>query len=972
MDLGISMHRIRSVITLRLTAAWLLAITGSAAAADEFETFLKPLFAESCVQCHGKDQKVKGKVNLYEIQSAKQFMADPKLITEMIYAIDAYDMPPEDEPELDEDERLKLLAMLKTMLREATAGQDEVADLPPRRLNRFQYNNSLRDIFKLQKDVFALPEKMMVRHDHYLAKPQPKMPDSVKVSRLPVEKKQPAGFVGVDAYPQDLRALHGFDNQSNQLSMSPLLLDAFLKLSVSILESPDFNDKTVGVWDDFFKEPGAAADMATEVSQRLQPFLTRAFRRNVKKRALDRYVAFTLANIKQGMPFTDAMKKATSAALSSPFFLYRYQPKASTGHFELASRLSYFLWGSAPDDELLKLAASGELVEPEVLNKTITRMLADPKIERFLDTFPAQWMQLENLMAATPDDKKYRNYYIDPDTPASHQMVLEPLLLFDSVFVENRPIIELISPAYSYRSEFLNEWYKPEMKGRQITQEDSDKEGQRLKKIRQTLQVKFEQQKAKLATYLKEQPQLLVARSKEDGVPATASQAKWMVEQAELLDVTVELSAWHHIGPFFTPNYARTYSTVFVDEPDVDLKKAYGDRKWREAKELVDGTAHLLGSEVNRADYLYRTIVAESPRALAVSAVGSYGVTLWLNGKKIHDHIRPDTSGQVTLNLLKGSNRLLMKVANANPQAFYFKAHEAKSFGPEVVAALRVVAENRSPAQQATLSRYYLDVAPELKMVREKIAGERTGIEKSIRAIETKLAVDSKPANRKELQKKADLDYDKQLRGKVRSKDFKRVAMTDPRYGGIIANAAALTMTSGPQRTKPISRGSWMIEVVFNDPPPPPPNDVPPLDEDAGPKNQTIREKFAQHRESETCASCHSRIDPLGFALENFDAVGRWRSSYENKRDVDASGKIFKKHAFLDIVGLKKILVTEEERFARAFTSHLLRFALSRELNPGDSLTVDSIVTKAAPDNFKLKAIIREVILSKSFSGTQN
>ncbi|MDE0837164.1 MAG: DUF1587 domain-containing protein, partial [Akkermansiaceae bacterium] len=212
------MHRIRSVITLLLTAACLLATTGPAAAADEFEAFLKPLFAESCVQCHGEDQKVKGKVNLYKIQSAKQLMANPKLITEMIDAIDAYDMPPEDEPELDEDERLKLLSTLKTMLREATAGQDVVADVQVRRLNRFQYNNSLRDIFKLQKDVFALPEKMMVRHDHYLTKPQPKMPDSVKVSRLPVEKKQPAGFVGVHAYPKDLRALHGFDNQSNQLT----------------------------------------------------------------------------------------------------------------------------------------------------------------------------------------------------------------------------------------------------------------------------------------------------------------------------------------------------------------------------------------------------------------------------------------------------------------------------------------------------------------------------------------------------------------------------------------------------------------------------------------------------------------------------------------------------------------------------------------------------------------------------------
>ena len=176
-----------------------------------------------------------------------------------------------------------------------------------------------------------------------------------------------------------------------------------------------------------------------------------------------------------------------------------------------------------------------------------------------------------------------------------------------------------------------------------------------------------------------------------------------------------------------------------------------------------------------------------------------------------------------------------------------------------------------------------------------------------------------------------------------------------------------LSMTSGPRRTLPIARGAWIIEVIFNDPPPPPPNDVPPLNEDASDENLTIREKFAKHRENPDCAGCHSRLDPLGFALENFDITGRWRDKYENGRTVDASGTLLRKYEFKDIVRFKESITKEDRRFAKAFTAHLMRFALSRELTPGDTLTIDRIINKTANKNFRLRSLLKEVIRSKSF-----
>jgi len=174
-------------------------------------------------------------------------------------------------------------------------------------------------------------------------------------------------------------------------------------------------------------------------------------------------------------------------------------------------------------------------------------------------------------------------------------------------------------------------------------------------------------------------------------------------------------------------------------------------------------------------------------------------------------------------------------------------------------------------------------------------------------------------------------------------------------------------MTSGPKRTHPIARGAWVIEVIFNDPPPPPPNDVPPLNEEQGNDKLTIREQFAVHRENPDCASCHSQLDPLGFALENFDITGRWRDKYSNGQPVDVGGTLMTKYPFDDVIRFKKVLEQEQRRFAKAFTAHLLRFALSRDLTPADAVAVDEVVETAAPSEFPLRSLIREVVLHKSF-----
>ena len=337
-----------------------------------------------------------------------------------------------------------------------------------------------------------------------------------------------------------------------------------------------------------------------------------------------------------------------------------------------ASRLSFFLWGSIPDDALLQLAGNGELAKPAVRAAQVNRMLANPKLKRFCDSFPSQWLQLDRIVSAVPDENKFKDFfYAAPNYRTTMDMMMEPLLLFETVLIENRSILEFIDSEYAYRSGRLRQWY--------------------------------------------------------------------------------------------------------------------GDK----------------------------------------------------------------------------------------------------------------------PAG--------------------KIGGPAT-------------------------------------------MQFTRQPVTDRRQGGVITTAAVMTMTSGPDETKPITRGAWIAGVIFNAPPDSPPADVPPLGKPkVADKKLTVRERFAVHRERADCAGCHSKLDPLGFALENFDPVGRWRDGYENGRTVDASGVLFRKHSFKNVVEFKDAILSEKDRFTRAFAGHMLSYALGRGLTPVDAPALDGITDKTITDGFRLQTLLHEVVQSAPF-----
>ena len=132
-------------------------------------------------------------------------------------------------------------------------------------------------------------------------------------------------------------------------------------------------------------------------------------------------------------------------------------------------------------------------------------------------------------------------------------------------------------------------------------------------------------------------------------------------------------------------------------------------------------------------------------------------------------------------------------------------------------------------------------------------------------------------------------------------------------------------------------------------------------------KQMTLRERFASHRENPDCAGCHKKLDPLGFALENFDAVGRWRDQYHNGREVDSSGILFRKHKFNGVVEFKDAIMSEKDRFTKALVSHLLSFSLGRKLSAFDSRAVDLVAKKVKESDYSLRVMIHEIVQSDPF-----
>ncbi len=198
---------------------------------------------------------------------------------------------------------------------------------------------------------------------------------------------------------------------------------------------------------------------------------------------------------------------------------------------------------------------------------------------------------------------------------------------------------------------------------------------------------------------------------------------------------------------------------------------------------------------------------------------------------------------------------------------------------------------------------------------------------------------------------------------------FRRVTLPSGSVrGGLLGQGSILLATSYANRTSPVLRGKWVLENIMGTPPPAPPPGVPPLKENKSETHMpTMRERMAQHRDNPACSSCHMLMDPIGLSMENFDAIGRWRTRGEDGAPVDATGGLPGGQTFEGVSGLKQALLSRPELFVAAVTEKLLTFALGRGIEPYDGPAVRAILRDARADNYRFATVVTSIIKSTPF-----
>jgi hypothetical protein len=201
----------------------------------------------------------------------------------------------------------------------------------------------------------------------------------------------------------------------------------------------------------------------------------------------------------------------------------------------------------------------------------------------------------------------------------------------------------------------------------------------------------------------------------------------------------------------------------------------------------------------------------------------------------------------------------------------------------------------------------------------------------------------------------------------IRGDQFVRVSLQDGERGGLLAQASVLTVTSNPTRTSPVKRGRWVLEQILGEPPPPPPPDVPELVETPAAKESgSLKQRMEQHRADPKCANCHTRMDAIGFALENYNAIGAWRTT-DGKFPIDASGKFPDGAEFKGPADLRKVLLDRKDLFVRCLIEKLMIYGLGRGIEPYDDPSIRQIQAALAKDGNKFSRLVIEIVKSPPF-----
>ena len=378
-----------------------------------------PMFEMYCADCHQGDA-AEGGFDLDRYAEGSQIQTEFEIWEKVLRVVTERQMPPKDADQPSEVELQELRAILQAELAtfdcEANARPGRVT---LRRLNRAEYNNTVRDLLGVD-------------------------------------------YRPADEFPSD-DVGNGFDNIGDVLVIPPLLMEKYLAAAEQIVERTFANEelkKKILV----HKAEGEGVELLEAVRKNIDGFASRAFRRPATDEELTRLLALMVNAYQQGAEPDEAFKLGMQAVLASPHFIFRVELDPTEedadgirelNGYEIASRLSYFLWSSMPDEELFALAKSGELTQATTIQAQVRRMLADPKSKALTENFAGQWLQLRNLSQISPNPEQFPSF----NAELRDAMRMETELFFESILHENRSILDFLTADFSHVNETLAKHY---------------------------------------------------------------------------------------------------------------------------------------------------------------------------------------------------------------------------------------------------------------------------------------------------------------------------------------------------------------------------------------------------------------------------------------------------------------------------------------------------------------------------------
>ena len=426
----------RILASVSLSANFFVSAPVKAAPAPEaYQNQIVPALKTYCYKCHGLE-KTKGGVDLVQFKHPADLLKDPKVWRIVMQKIRDREMPPDDKPQPPEEERNSLVGILRDTLDDVETAQKPVdpGRVMIHRLNRAEYNYTVQDLF----GVYSRP---------------------------------------ADKFPADGSGGGGFDNDADTLFIPPVLMEKYLEAAAEVVTTAP-RERIFIDQPGFFKtQRGAARSIAAY-------YAARAFRRPVAKAEIDRLLQLYDRAMAKKASYEQSVQAMLTAVLVSPNFLFRVESDGSArgayriSDYDLASRLSYFLWVSMPDDELLRLADLDRLHRPGILETQVRRMLHDPRAKRFADSFAGQWLGVKTLKTTTrPDPDRFPEF----NSSLRDAVYQEPVEFFYGLLRENRPVLDLIDSDYTYMNETLARFYKvPGVAGeemRRVKLRDSNRGG---------------------------------------------------------------------------------------------------------------------------------------------------------------------------------------------------------------------------------------------------------------------------------------------------------------------------------------------------------------------------------------------------------------------------------------------------------------------------------------------------------------